>query len=115
MDGPTRLVASLMRAVAIAAFPAAAQEAWLWSIGLDWPNVDELAMEVGEGTLLAPQFVDEGWLPAETLEPLRVLDAALEKMSGEDNAHLWTLEALRTAPEWAECRKLALCVLLSVN
>jgi hypothetical protein len=115
MDGPTRQVASLVRAVAIAALPATEQEAWLASIGLDWPNVDEIAMEVGEGALRAPQFVEEGWLPSEVLEPLERLDAALENMSGEENSHLWTVEALRAAPEWMECRRLALRVLLCVT
>jgi hypothetical protein len=116
MDGPTpRLLASLMRAVAIAALPAAEQEVWLRLIGLDWSNVDEIAMEIGDGTLLAPQFVAAGWFPASALEPLRVLDASLTRMSGEANAHLWTLEALRTASEWTECRQQALRVLLSVN
>lgn len=35
------------------------------------------------------------------------LDRALERMSGEANAHLWTDQALRSAPEWREVRVLA--------
>jgi hypothetical protein len=72
MEGPTpRSLASLMRAVAVAALPAPAQEAWLGSIGVDWVNVDEIALEVNDGVVLAPQFVAAGWLPAEALAPLR--------------------------------------------
>ncbi|MFG2000454.1 hypothetical protein ACGFNU_15030 [Spirillospora sp. NPDC048911] len=35
------------------------------------------------------------------------LDHTLERMSGEANAHLWTHQALRSAPEWREVRALA--------
>lgn len=35
------------------------------------------------------------------------LDRALERMSGAANAHLWTDQALRSAPEWREVRALA--------
>lgn len=116
MDGPTpRMLASLMRAVAIAALPPDEQEDWLDSLGLGWPNVDEIAMEIGDGALLAPQFVEAGWLPSQALEPLLSLDSLLDGMSGEANDDLWTVEALRNAPEWAECRQKALRVLLSVN
>ena len=104
-----------MRAVAIAALPAAEQEEWLNSLGLGWPNIDEIAMETDEGALLAPQFVEEGWFPVQALGPLMDLDSLLAGMSGEENGDLWTVEALRTAPEWAECRQQALRVLLSVN
>lgn len=74
MDGPSRRAASLVRAVAIAALPATEQEACLAPIGLDWPNGDEIAVEVGDCALLAPRFVEEGWFPSEVLEPLERLD-----------------------------------------
>jgi hypothetical protein len=109
------MLASLVRAVAIAALPAAEQEEWLNSLGLGWPNVDEIAMEIRDGALLAPQFVEEGWFPVQALGPLLDLDSLLDVMSGEVNGDLWTIEALRTAPEWAECRQQALRVLLLVN
>ena len=35
------------------------------------------------------------------------LDRALKRMSGEANAHLWTEQALRSAPQWREVRALA--------
>jgi hypothetical protein len=109
------MLASLMRAVAIAALPADEQVDWLNSLGLGWLNVDEIAMEIGDGALLAAHFVEAGWLPAQALEPLLNLDSLLDGMSGEAKDDLWTVEALRNAPEWAECRQQALRVLLSVN
>ena len=72
-------------------------------------------MEIGDGALLAPQFVEAGWLPAHALEPLLTLDSLLARMSGVANAALWTVDALGTATEWAECRQQALRVLLSVD
>lgn len=35
------------------------------------------------------------------------VDAALSDMNGAEHAHLWTVEALRDAPEWARVRELA--------
>lgn len=94
-------MAWLMRAVAMVALPAASQERWLTSLGLGWQPVDELGLEVGEGRLNISYFIDEGWLPGAVLGPLLALDAHLGSMSGLDNAHLWTVPALRDAPEWA--------------
>ena len=89
MDGPTpRALANFVRAVAILALPAPDQVAWVESLGVG-PVVDELALELGDGALLAAQFVEAGWLGAEVLQPLQILEALLDSMSGPENAPLW--------------------------
>lgn len=116
MEGPSpRSLANLMRAVAVLALPAADQIAWLDSLGIGWTNVDELALELGEGFLLLPQIVERSWLPIEVVEPLRALDSLLASISGPANSDLWETTALETAPAWAEARELAKAALLTVR
>lgn len=87
---------------------------WLDSLGLGWPPVDELALEVAEGLGNISHFIEQGWLSGQVSKPLLALDAHLGKMSGQDHARLCTVDALRDAPEWAQSRELALEVLLQV-
>lgn len=116
MDGPSpRSLANLVRAIAVLALPAADQVAWLDSLGIGGGNADELALELGDGFLLAPQFVENSWLPSEAAEPLRVLDALLASMSGPSNSELWDTAALETAPAWSEARRLARAALLTIR
>ena len=115
MDGPTpRSLANLVRSVAILALPASDQAAWLESLGVG-PVVDELALELGDGALLAPQFVDAGWLGAEVLQPLLALNALLKTMSGPDNAALWDISSLGSSPLWADAREQAKEVLRAIH
>ena len=115
MEGPPpRSLANLVRAVAVLALPAEDQAAWVDSLGVG-PVVDELALELGDGALLAQQFVDAGWLGADVLSPLRALDALLKDMSGPDNASLWETSALDSLPQWAEVRERAKEVLGAIN
>lgn len=104
-----------MRAVAILALPASDQIAWLDSLGIGGRNVDELALELGDGFLLVPQFVEHNWLSVEAVEPLRALDSLLASISGPSNGVLWETAALETAPAWEEARKLAKAALLKVR
>lgn len=48
-------------------------------------------------------------------EAIERLDAQLESMGGSQNAHIWTVEALGSAPEWARVRELAATVLQSMG
>lgn len=104
-----RHLASFVRATAVLALSAAQQEAWLASLGP--ASVDELALEYGERHLLLPQWTQAGWLPSEAVPAFDAVDAALSAMSGAENAHLWTAEALHRAQEWAHVRELAAQVL----
>jgi hypothetical protein len=69
--------------------------------------VDELPLSFEDGHLLLPQWVSAGWLPEEATPHFAAADAALSDRSGAEHAHLWTVEALCDAPEWAHVRKLA--------
>jgi hypothetical protein len=65
---------------------------------------DELALDLDA---VLDAYVATGALRDEQIAALRELDAQLDRMSGKDNAELWTPEGLRDAPEWAEVRRLA--------
>lgn len=94
----------------------AGQEAWLRSLGeVVAMNVDELALEFSDRSVLAAQWVEAGWLPATVTAPVSALDAALERISGEQNAELWTVQALHESSEWAAIRQLAEAVLAAVD
>lgn len=111
MDAPhPKQLATFVRATAVLALSAAQQEAWLASLDIQVP-VDELALEFEDGHLLLPQWTAAGWLPPEAVPAFAAVDAALDAMSGSENAHLWTTEALHRAREWERVRELAAVVL----
>ncbi|WP_150105946.1 hypothetical protein [Rubinisphaera brasiliensis] len=70
-------------------------------------GVDELALQFHDQALLAKQLNELGEINDEELETVRRIDSLLDRMSGEVNAHLWTGDALRTSPQWAQVRGLA--------
>ena len=117
MEGPSpRLLASLVRALAVLAMPAADQVDWLRSLGVlgDPPNADELALELSDGAFLSAQFVEADWLPASVSEPLRELDSLLSTMSGPANTELWNSGALASAAEWDDVRSRAKAILFLI-
>lgn len=117
MEGPSpRLLASLVRALAVLAMPASDQVDWLRSLGVlgGPPNVDELALELSDGALLSAQLVEARWLPASVSGPLRELDGLLSTMSGPANAALWNPGALASAPEWDDVRSKAKAILFLI-
>jgi hypothetical protein len=106
-------IARLIRAVAVLALPAANQMDYLRSAGVP-EGVDELALELHDGALLVPQFLDQGWLPREAAERIAALDAYLGAMSGAERASEWTTSALQNAKQWEHVRRLAQQVLKSI-
>ncbi len=117
MEGPSpRLLASLVRALAVLAMPAADQVDWLRSLGVlgDSPNADELALELSDGAFLSAQFVEADWLPASVSEPLRELDSLLSTMSGPANTEFWNSGALASAAEWDDVRSRAKAILFLI-
>ncbi|ANZ36245.1 hypothetical protein BBK82_09400 [Lentzea guizhouensis] len=80
------------------ASPAAAQRSYLESIGTA-PSADELALEFDD---LRHRFGDFG---AEAGVLIGRIDALLDAMSGPNP--VWRVDALATAPQWAELRVLA--------
>jgi hypothetical protein len=89
----------LRRALQQAALPADRQIDRLK--GFDVPF--EVADDVGNQILWALQWPDAK-LTDEQRSNLVALDALTTQMSGEQNAELWTDDALRSRPEWEEVR-----------
>jgi hypothetical protein len=93
----------LRAAVVRLAWAGDAQIEYLHDIGVGG-LADELALEFDD------RFAVHRACP-DSLGPaggvLADLDRALERMSGEANAHLWTDQALSSASEWHEVRALA--------
>lgn len=93
--------------------------------------VQALALDAAKQEQLFPEFADppdeleldqqetqaaflQAWQPLlspQQTEAIESLDEQLEAMGGPENARLWTVEALATAPEWARVRELATAVL----
>ena len=72
---------------------------------------DELALEFDDAYTEYVASLDA--LPTdEQLSSLQSLDTALTAMSGPDNAALWSEDAFREHPRWAEVRSLADAVLV---
>jgi hypothetical protein len=65
-------------------------------------SADELALEFDDA--LAPS---RHFLSSAAAAAVGAVDDALSAMSGEGHDNLWTLEALRSAPEWQHVRVLA--------
>jgi hypothetical protein len=102
-----RLLVAFVRSVAVLGLPADAQVSWLQRLFADaTPVVDELALEFDYGFQLVPSFLEQGWLEAAALPALKRLSSQLDAMSGEQNAELWTVEAL-AREHWDRVRGLA--------
>jgi DNA-binding MarR family transcriptional regulator len=79
------------------------------------PLADELALELADVSILVPQLVEQGLLTQEQSEAIRRLDEFLTRMSGEENAHLWTEEALVRDEAWVTVRELAASALETMD
>ena len=105
--------AELTRVLTVLAQPWDAQVAYLHALDVVpaganvWATVDELALDLDAIAPAAYGWEAEGDFTAEELEGVRALDRALAAMSGQQHADLWTEQALRVAPEWANVRELA--------
>ena len=95
----------LLAAVERLAAAADEQEAYLRQLGTA-PSADELALEFTDAFVVARERLDESAADAATR-----LDDYLVEISGSDKAELWTVSALRDAPEWVRVRHLAGVVL----
>lgn len=88
------------------AAPADDQLSYLKTL-LSYPSVDELALDLYELVLLADQRVQERVISESARDAIKTISERLNVMSGRSNAHLWTPQALLTAQEWQQIRKLA--------
>jgi hypothetical protein len=69
--------------------------------------VDEIALEYDDVAAAADYMSELGELSLEQCEYVKKLNQFMKTFSGQANAHLWTPEALRSAPEWEQVRKMA--------
>jgi len=72
--------------------------------------VEENQFQTDELTLELDVFHAIKWrgvLSDEAKKSLEKLDHALQAISGQEHADLWTADGLRHAPEWARIRQLA--------
>ena len=80
---------------------------------INWLNeempvcVDELALEYDAIAVAADLMFGVGELDEDQRNRVAELNSILSKMSGKENAHLWTTDALRTAQEWRYVRTFA--------
>jgi hypothetical protein len=69
---------------------------------------DELALDFDNARGLVELLKAEGVnFSVEAIDVLETLDAELWLMSGNENAELWTRDALRTSDHWGLVRQLA--------
>ena len=77
-------------------------------------GVDEIALVFDDWFTVVSGRSDTT-LSAGGMEQVRALDTALKRMSGSENAELWTPGALRCSPEWHRIRTLARSALAAVG
>jgi len=78
-------------------------------------DADELALEFDDLFCVADAKREAGELSEKEHKALHRLDHMLDRMSGSENAHLWTNEALKNRPEWEDVRRLARDVLIEMH
>lgn len=69
--------------------------------------VDELALDYDAIAMAAGDMLLKGEITQQVRECVKKLNDFLGEFSGQQNAHLWTPEALRSAPEWEKVRRMA--------
>jgi predicted Mrr-cat superfamily restriction endonuclease len=88
----------LVSALRNLAASAEKQAAYLDELGVA-PSCDELALDLEDA-------LGKG-LPPEVEAAVNQVNAQLDEMSGEENAALWHVDALKSAEEWEIVRRLA--------
>src|SRR3954451_7658693 len=72
-----------------------------------WPSTDELALELDDVAPLMPEAIRKGELSREVELAVERVNQKLDEMSGQQNAHLWTPNALANSDQWEPVRLLA--------
>lgn len=100
------LLTTLRSALSLLSASSEVQLKYLDDLGL--PDVvDELALEFDDVAPAVGNLVEVRAITTNAADAVRRVDAQLAAMSGEQRSQLWTPQALRTAPEWDEVRRLA--------
>jgi hypothetical protein len=96
----------LLFAVAILSWPAEEQLDYLHRT-VPGGSIDEFALEFDDVAGIVGFAAEKGWLAPQDAARIGELSSQLGRMSGGEHADLWTEAAVRTAPEWAQIRRLA--------
>lgn len=92
----------------LAVLAAAAQEQLAHLERLELPGlVDEIALEYDDVAAAADYMCELGELTPEQRVCVKELNQFMNTFSGQDHAHLWTPEALYSAPQWEQVRRMA--------
>jgi hypothetical protein len=97
-----QLVAALTRL----ALPASAQAAYLEKLGTA-PSTDELVLELDDFLPMLPVAVSDGVISATQALAIKSVGDYADSFGGSENAPLWEIGELYTAPQWEELRSLA--------
>ncbi len=73
----------------------------------DKDAIDELALALDDSFWIVNDAFTKNQLGRDELTSLNRLNSHLDKMSGEDNSHLWTQDGLLQSDQWQETRRLA--------
>jgi hypothetical protein len=99
----------LLESLTVLAADARAQADWLAECGV---VTDEIALDFDHAYRMAETLAAEGQLDPGVLPGLREIDALLSGMSGAENSHRWTPDALSADEGWNRARQLARRVLV---
>jgi hypothetical protein len=79
----------------------------------DSTAIDELALALDDSFWTVNEGFTRNQLSRDELNALNKLNACLNRMSGEDKADVWTVDALKCSDDWQEVRQLATQAILS--
>ena len=113
MNDPANVLAELRRCLENLALDPVSQVRYLESLGP--VSVDELGLEFHDALLMSWVLLQTGTVVQDSLAPARVVDRLLDRISGPENAALWTEDALAHRSEWAEIRRAAQAALAALS
>jgi hypothetical protein len=87
--------------------PATEQIDWLMHLDPPAHAPEDIAVDFCDFAILAPQLRSAFPISEQTLGRVAAVDAAIDEISGLENAQLWTLDALANDPKWENIRNLA--------
>ena len=96
----------LKNAITVLTLSSDKQLEYLQKLGLP-SGIDELVLEFDDAIAIVEEMLCCGEINQSQYDMLKRLDSSLSRMSGQTNSSLWTADALSSAPEWNEVRKLA--------
>src|SRR5579863_3842993 len=96
----------LKDALTLLAAPPATQLNHLNALGLPG-GIDELALEYDDIAAAADGLFQAGEIDNRLRDCVKQLTSFLGQFGGQENALLWTPEAIHSAPQWDQVRRMA--------